>query len=105
MLIKVLIIPSLINNFLEEILEIADDSTNDYMTIVKNGKPHQVQNREAISRSRLRIQTRMNLISKLAPILRNTKTGMPANQPPKLMFAKKPYPPGALGDKADLRPS
>src|SRR3954469_2411044 len=94
-----------LHHLAEEILEIADDSTNDYMTIVKNGKPRQVQNREAISRSRLRIQTRMNLISKLAPILRNTRTGMPANLPLKVVFTKKPYPPGALGDKADLRPS
>ena len=57
----------------EEILEIADDSSNDYMTVVKNGKTKQVLNREAITRSRLRIQARTTLIAKLSPILKIKK--------------------------------
>ena len=58
----------------EEILEIADDSTNDYMTVVgKNGQTKQVLSREAITRSRLRIQARTTLIAKLSPILQIRK--------------------------------
>ncbi len=81
-----------LNHLAEEILEIADDSTNDYMTIVKNGKKYQVQNREAISRSRLRIQARMNLISKLAPILREYQAGKDADKPEKIVIRRVPYP-------------
>ncbi len=81
-----------LNHLAEEILEIADDSTNDYMTIVKNGKKHQVLNREAISRSRLRIQARMNLISKLAPILREHQAGKDADKPEKIVIRRVPYP-------------
>jgi len=51
----------------EEILEIADDSSNDYMTIVKNGKEVIVQNKESIARSRLRIQARIAILTKLTP--------------------------------------
>ncbi len=78
-----------LHHLAEEIIEIADDSTNDYMTIVKNGKSRQVQNKEAISRSRLRIQARMNLISKLSPILRDSKTGQPEGDD--LIIRRLPY--------------
>jgi hypothetical protein len=55
----------------DEIYEISDNGTNDFMTVAgKNGKSKQVQNRESIARSRLRINARMMVISKLAPILR-----------------------------------
>ncbi len=81
-----------INHLADEILEIADDSTNDYMTVVKNGKSRQVQNREAISRSRLRIQARMNLISKLAPILRENMIGKPGDTPDKIVIRRVRYP-------------
>ncbi len=76
----------------EEILEIADDSTNDYMTIVKNGKSRQVQNKETISRSRLRIQARMTLISKLAPILRQQQAGKYAEEPEVITIRRMRYP-------------
>ncbi len=59
-----------LHHLAEEILEIADDSTNDYMAVVRKGKKVQVLNREAISRSRLRINSRIALIAKLAPIIK-----------------------------------
>src|SRR6201999_278897 len=63
-----------LHHLMEEILEIADDSTNDYMEVVAaNGKTKIIQNREVISRSRLRINTRIALITKLAPILKGNK--------------------------------
>lgn len=52
----------------EELLEIADDATNDWMR--RNGKedePGWVVNSEHIQRSRTRIDTRKWLMSKLAP--------------------------------------
>ncbi len=81
-----------LNHLAEEILEIADDSTNDFMTVVKNGKSCQVQNRETISRSRLRIQARMNLISKLAPILREQQAGKYADEPEVITVRRMRYP-------------
>ena len=62
-----------LHHLAEEILEIADDSSNDYMTVVKKGKATVMQNKEAIVRSRLRIQTRMNLLTKLSRDNKTTK--------------------------------
>ena len=79
-----------IHHLAEEILEIADDSTNDYMTVVmKSGKTKQVLNREAIARSRLRIQARTTLIAKLSPILRESKI-KPAKKKPTRNYQKEP---------------
>jgi transposase len=47
----------------EEILDIADNGTNDWMTF--NG--HRVTNREAIERSKLRVDTRKFLMAKMKP--------------------------------------
>jgi len=74
----------------EEILEIADDSSNDYMTVVKNGKTKQVLNREAISRSNLRIRARLALIAKLSPILRTNKITPKEKQWQRIIFEKIP---------------
>lgn len=52
----------------EECLEIADETSND--TIIKtgkNGEEYESQNSEWINRSRLRVDTRKWLMSKLAP--------------------------------------
>ena len=62
-----------LHHLAEEILEIADDSSNDYMTVVKNGKEVVVQNRAAIARSRLRIQARISILTKLTPKTRKKK--------------------------------
>jgi hypothetical protein len=52
----------------DEILEIADDSRNDYMEkVTKSGNSVWVLNEEAINRARLRIQARQWLLSKALP--------------------------------------
>jgi hypothetical protein len=52
----------------DEMLDIADDSTNDYMTKHNDdGSEYEALNAEHIQRSRLRIETRKWLSSKLKP--------------------------------------
>jgi hypothetical protein len=52
----------------EDTLEIADDGTNDYITKQKaDGSTEEVLNSEHIQRSKLRVDTRKWLMSKLAP--------------------------------------
>jgi hypothetical protein len=52
----------------DEILAIADDGTNDTMTIIlPNKEKKEVENREWTSRSKLRIEARKLLIEKLNP--------------------------------------
>ena len=51
----------------EQILNIADDGSNDYMTIQKGDQTYNVEDREVTSRSKLRVETRKWLMSKLAP--------------------------------------
>jgi len=48
---------------LEEVLEISDDSRNDWMEI----KGHEVENREVTSRSKLRAEVRLKLAAMLHP--------------------------------------
>ena len=57
-----------IEDLLEEILEIADDSSNDWIERQgPDGKKYRVFNRDALRRSKLRIGAREWLISKLMP--------------------------------------
>jgi hypothetical protein len=51
----------------DECLEIADDGTNDTKLVGRDGEQHEVQNSEWISRSKLRVETRMRMAGKLAP--------------------------------------
>lgn len=52
----------------DEILEISDDGTNDWMEKEgRDGTTHYVVNGEAMGRSRLRVDTRKWLLSKIAP--------------------------------------
>lgn len=52
----------------DECLDIADDSTNDYMTrLNKDGEEHEVLNSEHIQRSKLRLDARKWVASKLLP--------------------------------------
>lgn len=51
----------------EEIIEIADDGSNDYMTIVKGDQEYNVENKEVTNRSRLRVDSRKWIASKLKP--------------------------------------
>jgi len=51
----------------EEIIDIADDSTNDTKTIFKDGKNIEVENTEWVNRSKLRVEARKWAASKLKP--------------------------------------
>lgn len=51
----------------EEMIEIADDGTNDYMTITKGDISYNVEDKEVTSRSKLRVETRKWAASKLKP--------------------------------------
>lgn len=51
----------------EEILDISDDGTNDWMTIQRGGIDVEVPNNEVLQRSRLRVDTRKWLMSKMKP--------------------------------------
>lgn len=55
-------------HYADEILEIADDGQNDWMEREsKNGEVFEVENHEVLNRSRLRVDARKWLMSKLAP--------------------------------------
>ncbi len=49
----------------EEIIEISDDATNDFMTIQKGDQSYEVENKEWTSRSKLRVDARKWIASKL----------------------------------------
>lgn len=51
----------------DEILDIADDGSNDWMEIHKNGYDSTVVDQEAVQRSKLRVETRKWIASKLKP--------------------------------------
>jgi len=51
----------------EDILDIADDGTNDWMTITKYGEDVQVPDNEVLQRSKLRVDTRKWIMSKMKP--------------------------------------
>lgn len=51
----------------EEIIEISDDGTNDYMTITKGDQTYNVEDREVTNRSKLRVEARKWIASKLKP--------------------------------------
>ncbi len=58
----------LVEHWADEILNIADDVTTDYITKVgRNGHEYEAVDQEHIQRSRLRVDTRKWLMSKLAP--------------------------------------
>lgn len=51
----------------EEILDISDDGSNDFMTIIKGDVSYEVENKEWTSRSKLRVESRKWIASKLKP--------------------------------------
>lgn len=56
------------HHMFEELLEIADDGTNDWTTREsKDGTEYEVVNPEVVARSRLRVDTRKWFLSKVAP--------------------------------------
>lgn len=52
---------------IDEMLEIADDGSNDLMTIVKGDMEYEMENKEVTNRSKLRLDTRKFIASKLKP--------------------------------------
>lgn len=52
---------------IEEMIDIADDGSNDFMTITKGDISYEVENKEVTNRSRLRVDTRKWIASKLKP--------------------------------------
>lgn len=64
----------------DEMIEIADDGTNDYMTKeISDGIEVQVLNSEHIQRSRLRIDARKWILSKIVPKKYGDKTDITTN--------------------------
>lgn len=51
----------------DEIRQVADDGTNDWMTVQRGGESVEVENKEVVNRSRLRVDTLKWLMSKIAP--------------------------------------
>lgn len=51
----------------EDILDIADDGSNDLMTIQKGNETYEIENKEVTNRSKLRVDTRKWLMSKMKP--------------------------------------
>lgn len=51
----------------EEMIDIADDGSNDFMTITKGDQTYEVENKEWTSRSKLRVEARKWAASKLKP--------------------------------------
>lgn len=49
----------------DEIVEISDDSTNDLMNVIRGGEMQEQENKEFINRSRLRVDARKWVASKL----------------------------------------
>lgn len=60
----------------EELMEIADDGTNDWMLNNRPDNPGWVANGEALQRSRLRVDTRKWVASKLLPKKYGDKVGV-----------------------------
>jgi hypothetical protein len=59
----------------DELLEIADDGTNDYTERANDdGEPYKVVDHDHIARSRLRVETRKWLLSKALPKVYGDKT-------------------------------
>jgi hypothetical protein len=54
--------------YAEEIIEISDDATNDWMERQRtDGSTEEVENKEVLARSRLRVDTRKWLMARMAP--------------------------------------
>lgn len=57
----------------EEIFEIADDGSNDLMTIHKRDSSYEMENKEVTSRSKLRVEARQWYLGKIMPKKYGTK--------------------------------
>lgn len=65
--------------FAEDILDISDDGTNDWMEINRGGTTSWVVNGEAIGRSKLRVETRLSLMAKMKPLKYGNKVDITSN--------------------------
>lgn len=63
----------------EEILDIADDGSNDYMEVTKGNKTYNIEDKEVTNRSRLRVDTRKWIMSKMKPKRYGDKLDMTTN--------------------------
>lgn len=79
-------------NMAEEIIEIAEDGSNDWMESEKGGY---IINQEIVQRSRLRIDTRKWLMSKLAPKKYGDKLALDAEVDHTLTIVSKNFTLGA----------
>lgn len=52
---------------IEEMIEISDDSRNDFITVSKGDATYEIENKEWTTRSKLRVDTRKWIASKLKP--------------------------------------
>jgi hypothetical protein len=52
---------------IEDMQDIADDATNDFMTVKKGDAEYEIENKEWSNRSKLRVETRKWIASKLKP--------------------------------------
>jgi hypothetical protein len=53
--------------YADEIIEISDDATNDFMKRKNGDEVEEVENKEVLARSRLRVDTRKWLMARMAP--------------------------------------
>lgn len=63
----------------DEILDIADDGSNDFMTITKGDYTYNVEDREVTNRSKLRVDSRKWYLSKVLPKKFGDKLDMTTN--------------------------
>ena len=89
----------------EEILDIADDGSNDFMTITKGHSTYEVENKEVTNRSRLRVDTRKWLMAKMKPKRYGDKLDVTSgNKPIPLLNAlsnNNGNPQGGIANKAN----
>lgn len=83
------------DSIFEEMLEIADNGTNDFMTIIKGDISYNVEDKEVTNRSKLRLDTRKWMLSKMQPKKYGEKldvtTGgnqLPASQPVQVVIRR-----------------
>lgn len=72
----------------EEILDIADEGKNDYMTVTRGDNDMEVVDHEHIQRSKLRIESRKWLMSKLKPKAYGDKVSLDHQSPDGSMTPK-----------------
>ncbi len=77
----------------EEIIEIADDGSNDFMVITKGNESYETENKEVTGRSRLRVDARKWVASKLKPKkygekIDLTSAGEKLNTPPLIDYSQ-----------------